>query len=177
MTCEINISSISPEELPTILQLLSGLPAQLGKAVAGVDQPQTDDVGSSFQSTRERGLRKFLRIATQGQGYDLEVRRSVDNEPGTFVIRNGSRQWPVEVICSKQPRISLKKAWSGIDNLVLAYVWLETDEIVLMRYQEVEKYLEGAAFTPEGFYTKALSSSRKQDLLPYLNHWDIFFEG
>lgn len=178
MNFTITISSISQDELQLITSLLSALvPAKTTvEANPGREQDQSErdadesDSPATPESTREKGLGLFVCWA---HFLGLKVRRSGPGEPGTFIVGTGAKEWPVEVICSKRPRITLRKQWAQPENLWLAYVWVEEGAISLMRYREAEARLEGAAFTEDGFYTKALSPSRKQDLAAFRKSLDI----
>ncbi len=179
MEFELRIRAATVNELRRIIDALSDLPAGSlsisGRAPALEDEPEDEasEEASSQNSgsTRERGFRIFVGWAGK---HHLNVRRSGTGESGTFIVHDGAGEWPVEVVCSRRPRISLRKGWAEPKNLVIAYVWVDDELVSLMRYQEVAELLEGAAFTNEGFYTKPLSPSRTQDLTRFRDRLDVF---
>jgi hypothetical protein len=160
----LRITDVSREELPEALRLLSAGGWGANIADTGVAEQEADgDSGSAGnESTRERGLKRFLRWA---QDNGLRARRSGSKETGTFIVSTSNGDWPVEVICSRRPRISLRKEWAKPENLVLAFVWLENDRVFFTNYSKAYAVLEDAAFTPEGFYTKALSPGAVETLM------------
>ncbi|MEO8372266.1 MAG: hypothetical protein ABI806_23975 [Candidatus Solibacter sp.] len=165
MNCSITLSDLLRQN-PT--PLAPDLPTQWDFDV------EEDDSFTLGESTRERGLKLFREWA---QKIGLRVRRSRLGESGTFWVAAGPKEFPVEVICSKHPRISLQREWKEPQDLQLAYVWLEDESVHLMRYPDVDARLQDAAFTKKGFYTKALSPNRKNDLRPFRKPLEVTEES
>ena len=62
----------------------------------------------------------------------------------------GNRERPVVISASTEPRVLLREKWSGIPDLVIAFVWLAQNCIIMAEYKDVASVL-GSALKTKSF--------------------------
>lgn len=129
-------------------------------------------------STRQRGREYFERKVLE---HGFRIRAIAEAAVSDFEVESVRRSRPVRLVCSESPRISLRKEWGQVPNLVCAFVWVLTDRtrIFLMSYEEAAQILGAKAlgspsFKERHFYTTVVTPRRQQAMDPFEDRWQIF---
>ena len=170
--------------LPYLVSLTAPKSSPTPFAEGGINEdqaipPTTGSPGSG--STRSRGCMVFER-QTREEG--LAVRRSDNPKAGDFIVTAHGTSRPVQLICSESPRISLRREWSQPPNLVLAYIWVLSEDhnrIFLMTYTDAAAILGDAlqtdSFVTGGYYTSKCSRDHQRVMSSYEDRWEIFCDA
>jgi hypothetical protein len=169
------VIEVSGAELPDLLRL----PDIVRLLDAGRVSVLPDEVPKREESsTRQKG-REFFERRVREHGLGL----SKFSDPGVidFMVQGSSGVRPVRLICSENPRISLRKEWVEEAGLICAFIWLlpSRSRVFLMTCNEVKAVLGDRAtrspsFADNGYYTTVCTPSKQQLMERFEDHWDVF---
>jgi hypothetical protein len=127
-----------------------------------------------LEKTRQQALSMFENAAKQ-QG--LALRKASGTDVFDYVV-TGNRERPVVISASTDPRILLRAKWSGIQGLVIAFVWLAQNCIIIAEYNDVARVLGNAlktkSFTSGSKYYTTASSVKCTGMRPFVENWSLF---
>jgi hypothetical protein len=173
--------NVTPQQLARLLAVnefaeiaeAGGMSVEPDLELSAIDRPQ-----NALGSTRERGMAEFIRQAEQN---GLRIRRT-PGRTGDVIVVAGKREWPVQVVCSESPRLSIRSQWGEPPDLVVTFVWVPATSdpvrILMLRFPELAQVLGSAlntdSYRKHNFYTTACPPSRIESLSPYINRWRVF---